>query len=130
MTSTEVIVIVGGLILGYWIVARLFNRTPASSANTHSSDDSGNDAQSDRSQEKSPGNNNSGEEDYIPASWFRILEVSESASQEQIVTAYKQKIHQYHPDKVAQMGAEIRELAEFKSKQINAAYDYAMKLRE
>jgi DnaJ like chaperone protein len=54
--------------------------------------------------------------------------MSKNASQEQIVAAYKQKIRQYHPDKVAQMGAEIRELAEFKSKQINAAYDYAMKL--
>ncbi len=65
----------------------------------------------------------------MPVNWFRILEVSEDASQEQIVTAYKQKIHQYHPDKVAQMGAEIRELAELKSQQINAAYGYARKLR-
>lgn len=65
----------------------------------------------------------------VPTRWFRILEVSQGATKEQIVAAYKQKIRQYHPDKVAQMGAEIRELAEFRSKQINAAYDYAMKLQ-
>ena len=43
----------------------------------------------------------------------------------EIERAYKVKISQYHPDKVAQMGIEIRELAEAKSKEINAAYDYA-----
>lgn len=129
MTSTEVIVIVGGLALGYWIVWSLYNKKSVSSANTQSKDNSGNDAQQDRSQHEASGNGSSSEEDYIPASWFRILEVSEGASLEQIVMAYKQKIRQYHPDKVAQMGAEIRQLAEFKSKQINAAYDYAMKLR-
>lgn len=129
MTTTEVIVIIGGLVFGYWIVAGLFNRKSASSTNTHSSDGSGDGAQRDRSQNEAPGNKSPSENDYIPASWFRILEVSESASREQIVTAYKQKIRQYHPDKVAQMGAEIRELAEFKSKQINTAYDYAINLR-
>ncbi len=79
--------------------------------------------------DESPGKDSSGEEAFVPGRWFHILEVSEGASQEEIVAAYKRKIRRYHPDKVAQMGAEIRELAERKSKQINAAYDHAMKLR-
>ncbi|HPI66496.1 MAG: J domain-containing protein [Burkholderiaceae bacterium] len=128
MTSTEIIVIVGGLLLGYWIVASLFNKKPVSST-TNSNNSSKDEPQENRSHAEEPDHNNSGEEEYIPTSWFRILEVSQSATKEQIVTAYKQKIRQYHPDKVAQMGAEIRALAEFKSKQINAAYDYAMKLQ-
>lgn len=128
MTSTEIIVIVGGLLLGYWIVASLFNKKTVSST-TNSNNDAGKGAQENRAHTEEPDNGNSFEEEYIPTSWFRILEVPQSATKEQIVAAYKQKIRQYHPDKVAQMGAEIRELAEFKSKQINSAYDYAMKLQ-
>jgi len=129
MTSTEIMVIVGGLLLGYWIVGNLFNRKPDSSSGSTAGENATGGAQQNRSHQEDPSNEKPSKEDYIPASWFRILEVSEDAIQEQIVAAYKQKIRQYHPDKVAQMGAEIRELAEFKSKQINAAYDYAMKLR-
>ena len=33
---------------------------------------------------------------------------------------------EYHPDKVASLGKEIRELAERKSKEINAAYRDAL----
>lgn len=129
MTFTETIVIVCGLLLGYWIVASLFNKKSVSSTSTHSGDDTKNKPQQNRAQNEEPDNSNSGKEEYIPASWFHILDVSQGASKEQIITAYKQKISQYHPDKVAQMGVEIRELAEFKSKKINAAYDYAMKLK-
>ncbi len=129
MTPTEIIVIVGGLLLGYWIVAILFNKKPVSSTRSNSDNDTEKWTQENKAQTEEPCNGNSCEEDYIPSSWFRILEVSQGATKNQIVTAYKQKIRQYHPDKVAQMGAEIRDLAEFKSKQVNAAYDYAMKLR-
>ncbi len=117
MTDNEIIVIVGGLLFGYLIVTSLFNMKSATKTGAYSNKD--------RTYHKAPDNDNSGEKNK----WFRILEVSEDASQEQITIAYKQKIGQYHPDKVAKMGAEIRELAEFKSKQINAAYDYAVKLR-
>jgi len=130
MTSTEIMVIVGGLLLGYWIVGNLINRKPDSSSGSSVGENTARGAQQNSSHQEDPSNEKPREEDYILANWFRILEVSEDASQEQIVAAYKQKIRQYHPDKVAQMGAEIRELAEFKSKQINTAYDYAMKLRQ
>jgi DnaJ like chaperone protein len=129
MTSTEIIVIVGGLLFGYWIVARLFNMKSVSSTKTNSGNDAENGSQKNRAHTEESDNGNSCEEEYIPTSWFRILEVSQGATKEQIAAAYKQKIRQYHPDKVAQMGVEIRELAEFKSKQINAAYDYVMKLQ-
>lgn len=129
MTFTEIMVIVGGLLLGYWIVGSLFNRKPDSSSGSTARENAMGGAQQDNSCHEEPNNEKPSEEDYILTSWFRILEVSEDASQEQIIAAYRQKIRQYHPDKVAQLGAEIRELAEFKSKQINTAYDYAMKLQ-
>lgn len=40
-----------------------------------------------------------------------------------IKDAYRDRIREYHPDKVAHLGLELRELAETKSKQINAAYE-------
>lgn len=61
--------------------------------------------------------------------WYIVLGVSQQASREQIVAAYKRNISQYHPDKVTKMGADIRALAEKRSKEINGAYEAAMKLR-
>lgn len=59
--------------------------------------------------------------------WYVVLDVDRSASRADITAAYRSRISQYHPDKVARMGAEIRALAEQKSAQINAAYETALK---
>ncbi len=59
--------------------------------------------------------------------WYEVLGVGVFATREEVAAAYKRKISEYHPDKVAQMGHEIREVAERKSKQINAAYEEAMR---
>ena len=53
---------------------------------------------------------------------LRILGVESGATQLQIRQAYKEKMRQYHPDKVSQLGVEIRDLADRMSKQINRAY--------
>ena len=95
----DLLVVVVAFLVGYWVVSALMERKKAL-----------------------PG-------DPAYAGWFRVLEVREDADAEEIASAYRAKIGQYHPDKVAQMGAEIRALAEQKSSEINAAYDYAMKLR-
>ena len=44
-----------------------------------------------------------------------------------IKPSYRKLIAKYHPDRVAIMGEEIREVAEKKSKEINRAYDYFQK---
>ena len=59
--------------------------------------------------------------------WWSVLGVSRSASEEDIKAAYRSLMHQYHPDKVAALGPELRELAERKSTEINAAYEEAKK---
>lgn len=118
MTATELIVIVVCLGLGYWIVAvflpSLFE-TDADLADVAAAPRAS-DAQS-----ETP--------DDVPRPWFEVLDVPERSLREEIVAAYKRKIRQYHPDLVARMGPELRELAERKSREINAAYDTAMKLR-
>ena len=54
---------------------------------------------------------------------WEVLEVQPGASPEEIRLAYQVKIRQYHPDKVANLGPELRELAERHTKEINAAYE-------
>jgi DnaJ like chaperone protein len=52
--------------------------------------------------------------------------VNRGATRDEIKAAYRREIAQYHPDKVAQLGSELRELANEKSKQINEAYSTLM----
>jgi DnaJ-domain-containing protein 1 len=56
------------------------------------------------------------------APWHAVLGVSPDATHEQIVAAYRAQMSQYHPDKVANLGPDIRTLAEARAKEINAAY--------
>lgn len=53
---------------------------------------------------------------------YAILNVPQGIKSEDIKAAYLQRIGEYHPDRVASLGAEIREVAERRSKQINEAY--------
>ncbi|MEE8408211.1 MAG: J domain-containing protein [Myxococcota bacterium] len=52
----------------------------------------------------------------------QVLGVPATATQEQIHAAYQQLVQQYHPDRVEGMGPEVREVAERRTKEINAAY--------
>jgi hypothetical protein len=59
--------------------------------------------------------------------WWGILEVAPSATKEEIVHNYRRKIQQCHPDRVAGLAPEFLELAEERSKALNAAYAQAMR---
>lgn len=60
---------------------------------------------------------------------YQILEVDSQSSDDDIEAAYRRQIAQYHPDKVAGAAKEIRELAEKRATDINAAYDQIQKIR-
>jgi tetratricopeptide (TPR) repeat protein len=51
-----------------------------------------------------------------------VLGVAPGASQEEIATAYRKLVQQYHPDKVAHLAPEYQEIATRRMKEINAAY--------
>lgn len=53
----------------------------------------------------------------------QILGIGTGADQRQIRQAYRRLAAQYHPDKVAHLGEDLRQLAEKKFKAIQAAYD-------
>lgn len=111
MSSAEIMVILFGLFIGYWVVAKLFlseTKPPV--------DD-----------EKSP---EIGKGMHEPSSteepWYVVLELSPQASVEEIRWAYQTLISKYHPDKVAMLADEFKALAERKSMQINGAYRQAL----
>lgn len=105
MTWLEVASIAAGLGIGYWLVS-VFMRHPEG--------DTVVDVPSDPEVEldaKRP--------------WYEVLEVTEWASDEEVTAAYRSKASQYHPDKVATMGPEIRALALLKMREINDAWQEA-----
>lgn len=57
-----------------------------------------------------------------------VLEVAPNASAEEVRAAYQRLVQSYHPDQVAHLGPELREVAERRTKEINAAYS-ALKRR-
>ena len=61
---------------------------------------------------------------------LRTLGLAANPTADEIKQAYKLRVSEYHPDKTAHLGAEIRELAEKKILQINLAYDFLKKSME
>lgn len=118
MNPSEISAIAFGLFLGYWVVSKLFtsrvkpsHEEPRQGSSEH--------AESTASQERP----------RDEPQWYEVLKVRQSASVEEIQVAYKSLIRQYHPDKVSNLGEELRQLAEEKSKAINVAYQTGLRLR-
>ena len=59
--------------------------------------------------------------------YAKILGVEDVTNSEEIKSRYRQKIAQYHPDRVRAMGPEIREIADRKAKEINEAHEHFRK---
>ncbi len=53
---------------------------------------------------------------------YEVLGISRSASSDAIQTAYRDRMKEYHPDKVAHLGEELQKLAHVKSQEIQRAY--------
>jgi DnaJ like chaperone protein len=53
-----------------------------------------------------------------------ILGLTRQSTNEELKRSYRDRIRQYHPDRASHLGPELRELAERKAKEINAAYEY------
>jgi len=58
---------------------------------------------------------------------YTVLGVPPSASPQEIRAAYRARMQEYHPDKVAHLGAELQQLALEKSQQIQRAYHQLQK---
>jgi DnaJ-domain-containing protein 1 len=100
VTIVDAAIVVFGLFAGYWVVSKLFFRSPP------------------------PVN-----PPVISQQWNQVLQVPPEASAEQIRAAYRHLISQYHPDKVDQLGPELKELAARKSQEITVAYQAGLRLK-
>lgn len=67
-------------------------------------------------------------EDTIEAA-YAVLEISPSATDDEVKRAYKRLALQHHPDRVATLGEEVRKAAERKFQEIGAAKDRIYKAR-
>jgi len=112
MTLSEGAVILFGLFAGYWVVSKLFFRPPPA-----------------RDERKQAGAAGAAGATVAEPSCHEILGVSAEATADQIRDAYKHLISKYHPDKVDNLGQELKNLAEHKTQQITAAYREAMRSR-
>lgn len=109
MSLEEGAAIVLCLFLGYWVVSLLYERRNS----------------------RAPEQAQAGSAESQPqASWAAILGVAQDADMEEIRRAYLARISEYHPGKVAALGAELRALAERKLHEINLAYAEACRARD
>jgi len=53
---------------------------------------------------------------------YAALKIAPTATNEEVRTAYKARMKEYHPDKVAHLGQELQDLAHRKVLEIQAAY--------
>ena len=117
MNPAEILVSVICLIVGYWLVNTLMQKGPTIKGG-------------DGARTPPPGASApppGAAPTPQPTAWHEVLGVSRKATHAEVAAAYRQRISEYHPDKVAKMGDEIRAVAERKSKQINVAYKEALK---
>jgi DnaJ-domain-containing protein 1 len=61
--------------------------------------------------------------------WFEVLGVRPTASTDEIKNAYREQALQYHPDRVQGLGKEFQEIADRKMRELNLAYEYALRTR-
>jgi hypothetical protein len=59
--------------------------------------------------------------------YYFVLGLSQGASIPEIKTSYKKLIAQYHPDKVENLGPELKDLAKKKTQELNEAYQFFKK---
>jgi DnaJ like chaperone protein len=60
---------------------------------------------------------------------FKILEISQDASDDEIKKAYRKMAMKFHPDKVAHLGPDVKKQAEEKFRKVQEAYENIKKVR-
>ena len=117
MSGLDFLVVVVGLLAGYWLVAFLMgykrNSIPPAAENPKEGPNPFRDPQ--------PGENTN--------TWHEVLGIASGASIDEIRQAYKRLISQYHPDKVDSLGPDLKALATRKTAEINTAYKAALVAR-
>jgi len=56
-------------------------------------------------------------------SWWQVLDLPPAASRDQTRTAYWKKMQEFEPNRLAQLGPELRPLAELRAQEIKTAFE-------
>ena len=107
-------IIGASLLAGYWAVSLLMQNFQKGSESKQNGPSKS---------EGEKGNNNASSS----RPWYDVLEISPSASIDEIKVSYRKSIRMYHPDRVETLGPEFRELAERRAKEINQACRRALR---
>ncbi len=132
MSGYELLIVAAALVVGFvsvrWLISTVTDKSSSKAQSGQSNQ--GQESQSSfRAEFKYPPWRDLHDSDSDSRTWYDVLGVEPAASLNEIRAAYKRKISQYHPDKVAGLGKEFSVIAEKKSKEINLAYKQAMALR-
>ena len=61
---------------------------------------------------------------------YAVLGISPEASNDEVEQAWRRRMQEYHPDRVANAAAELRELAERRAREANAAWETIRRQRK
>jgi DnaJ-domain-containing protein 1 len=64
----------------------------------------------------------------VGPAWWHVLGVRREATLAEVTVAYRDRIRQNHPDKVAHLSVAIRQVAESETRRLNAAYAEAQQI--
>jgi hypothetical protein len=82
--------------------------------------------QEERREYKDSSSGRAAREPYDP---YSVLEVNRGEDLEGIRSRYKEKLLQYHPDRVQHLGKEFQDMAELRTKEITEAYQRILRER-
>lgn len=128
VSRTDIIVVLVGLFAGYFLVSWLISRFRGGSEGDNAESTRRSDYGQGhwRNRDEPPPQADSAKTENMRA-WYEVLQVPAYASLDEVKLAYRRRIAEYHPDKTSSLGDELRVLAETKTKEINAAYDKALR---
>lgn len=126
-SRVDIIVVVVGLFAGYFLVSWLIGRRNGDGqGNPESTRGPDYDQGYWRDRDDPPPHASRAHAEGVHA-WYEVLQVPAYASFDEVKLAYRRRIAEYHPDKTSTLGDELRVLAEAKTKEINTAYDTALR---
>ena len=119
MSLTTIVIMIVAAIVGYFLVSGLFPDTPKKQRISLSKDAAAG------MPEAAPRLDMA----YIQQHWQQILGVAISATRHEISQAYQHKLAHYHPQNFTAFPPDMQLLAEQHTRQVQAAYKYAMSIK-
>ena len=137
LSSGRWLIVVAALIFGFgmvrWMISAAGDKFTGSSKSPGTQSNQGRhdhaEETSSRQQSKKSAWQESQRSNSSARAWHEVLDIEPGASIDEIRAAYKRKMSQYHPDKVASLGEEFMDIAVNMSKEINSAYEQAIAIR-